>query len=197
MISGSVSAQTLTGVVLDGKGGAISGASVEVVTRNLVTVTTQTDDEGSFSLSGKITEQSRLTVRAQGFAPYERKLANDGVRHFTIILQPAPVTGDVTISVTRAETRLNETPASVVVLSRSELDSTAAQTIDDSLRQIAGFTLFRRSSSKTANPTTHGANLRGVSGSGASRAAVVFDGLLLNDVFGGWTYWSRVPQLAV
>jgi outer membrane receptor protein involved in Fe transport len=83
------------------------------------------------------------------------------------------------------------------VLSRDELNSTAAQTIDDSLRQIAGFTLFRRSSSKTANPTTHGANLRGVSGSGASRASVLFDGLSLNDAFGGWTYWSRVPQLGV
>ena len=103
----------------------------------------------------------------------------------------------MTVSITRTETRLSETPASVVVLSREQLDSAASQSIDDTLRQVAGFTLFRRSSSKTANPTTQGANLRGVSGSGASRAAVLFDGLSLNDAFGGWTYWSRVPQIAV
>jgi outer membrane receptor protein involved in Fe transport len=192
-----VSAQTLTGVVVDAKGAAISGAAVSLVNPKSADVGTVTNAEGNFSLSGRITPLSRLTVAARGFAPFARKVANDGVRDFTIVLQPSQVTADVTVSVTRTETRLNETPASIVVLSRSELNSTAAQTVDDSLRQIAGFTLFRRSSSKTANPTTHGANLRGVSGSGASRAAVVFDGLSLNDAFGGWTYWSRVPQVAV
>ena len=192
-----MSAQTLTGVVVDAKGAAISGAAVSLVNPKSADVGTVTNAEGNFSLSGRITPLSRLTVAARGFAPFARKVANDGVRDFTIVLQPSQVTADVTVSVTRTETRLNETPASIVVLSRSELNSTAAQTVDDSLRQIAGFTLFRRSSSKTANPTTHGANLRGVSGSGASRAAVVFDGLSLNDAFGGWTYWSRVPQVAV
>ena len=197
LIAGNLSAQTLTGVVVDGQGAAISGATVTLINRNSTSAKANADGEGAFSLSGRITEQSRLTVRANGFAPYQRKLSNDGVRHFTIILQPAPVTGDVSVSVTRTDTHLNETPASVVALSRNELNSTAAQTTDDALRQIAGFTLFRRSSSKIANPTTHGANLRGVSGSGASRTAVVFDGLSLNDAFGGWTYWSRVPQIAV
>jgi outer membrane receptor protein involved in Fe transport len=197
LIGGSVSAQTLTGVVVDGNGNAISGAEVTLIDPKSSAVNTVTDADGSFSLSGQITAGSRLTVSSRGFATFERKLENDGVRDFTVVLQPSRVTADVTVSVTRTETRLNETPASVVVLSRNQLDSTAAQTMDDSLRQVAGFTLFRRSSSKTANPTTHGANLRGVSGSGASRAAVMFDGLSLNDAFGGWTYWSRVPQIAV
>ncbi|MBA3334936.1 MAG: TonB-dependent receptor, partial [Acidobacteria bacterium] len=104
---------------------------------------------------------------------------------------------EVTVSVTRTESRLSETPASVVVLKREIIEQTAAQTVDDSLRQVAGFTLFRRSSSKTSNPTTQGANLRGISGSGAARTAVLFDGLSLNDAFGGWTYWTRVPKIAV
>ena len=97
LIGGSVSAQTLTGVVVDGNGAALSGATVALINRNLPAVRTNTDDEGNFALSGTISEQGRLTVRAQGFAPYERKLANDGVRHFTVILQPAQVTGDVTV----------------------------------------------------------------------------------------------------
>jgi outer membrane receptor protein involved in Fe transport len=69
--------------------------------------------------------------------------------------------------------------------------------LDDALRQVPGLTLFRRTSSRTANPTTQGINLRGIGGSGTSRAAVLFDGISLNDAFGGWTYWSRVPQIAV
>jgi outer membrane receptor protein involved in Fe transport len=189
--------QTLTGVVVDGKGAAIVGAAVSFRTTGRTDTRTRTDGEGRFTISGTILSSSRLSVRADGFANFDRPLANDGVRDFTIVLQPVGVTGDVTVSITRTETGLVETPASVVVLSRQLLDQTPAQTIDDSLRQIAGFSLFRRSSSKTSNPTTQGANLRGVSGSGAARTTVLFDGLSLNDSFGGWTYWSRVPTIAV
>ena len=190
-----VSGQTITGLVVDGTGAAVMGARVSL--EGTATVQTATDTEGRFSLSAPIADGVRLTVNAQGFAPFERELTNNGVRDFTIVLQPTPLAADVTVTITRTETRLGETAASIAVLSRDDLDTSASQTIDDALRQVAGFTLFRRSSSKTANPTTHGANLRGVSGSGASRAAVQFNGLSLNDAFGGWTYWSRVPQIAV
>ena len=57
--------------------------------------------------------------------------------------------------------------------------------------------LFRRSSSRVANPTTQGVTLRGVSGSGASRTLVLADGVPLNDPFGSWVYWNRIPQAAV
>ncbi len=197
IIPSAASAQSLTGFVVDGNGAPIEAASVVLFEGNFQRSKTETDGEGRFSLTGMTGMRGRLTVTAQGFAPFERDLKNDGVRDFTIVLRPSAVGADVTVSITRTETRLSETPASVVVLSREQLDASASQSIDDSLRQIAGFTLFRRSSSKTTNPTAQGANLRGVSGSGASRAAVLFDGLSLNDAFGGWTYWSRVPMIAV
>ena len=57
----------------------------------------------------------------------------------------------------------------------------------------SGFTLFRRSSSLVANPTTQGVSLRGTGSSGASRTLVLWDGIPLNDPFGGWVYWDRVP----
>jgi outer membrane receptor protein involved in Fe transport len=190
-----VSAQTITGVVVDATGAAIPNANVSLV--NSTTIQTTTNDEGRFSIAGTISDRTRLLINAKGFAPFERTLATDGVFDFTIVLQPTAVTEDVTVSITRDDAKLSETPASVVVLSRDTLDSTAAQTIDDSLRQVAGFTLFRAGSSKTTNPTTQGANLRGISGSGAARSAVLFDGLSLNDAFGGWTYWSRLPRVAI
>ncbi len=73
----------------------------------------------------------------------------------------------------------------------------AAGALDDALRSTPGFTLFRRSSSRVANPTTQGVTLRGVSGSGASRTLVLADGVPLNDPFGSWVYWNRIPQAAV
>ncbi|HEX7182648.1 MAG TPA: TonB-dependent receptor [Thermoanaerobaculia bacterium] len=115
---------------------------------------------------------------------------------------PAPeevpaVSEELTVTATRTEQRLGETAASVVVLSAEELAATAAPTVDDALRQVPGFSLFRRSGSRFANPTAQGVSLRGLGASGASRAVVLADGVPLNDPFGGWVYWGRVPRASL
>ncbi len=191
-------AQTISGIVTDAQNAAIPGAKVSLINKNKIVSETRTDAEGKFSFAEAISARQNFILRisTQNFDAFEKTLAELQFPA-TIVLSPENLRGDVTISITRTESRLSETPASVVVLDRETLETTAAQTVDDQLRQIAGFTLFRRSSSKTTNPTTQGANLRGLAGSGASRAAVLLDGLSLNDAFGGWTFWSRVPQTAV
>jgi outer membrane receptor protein involved in Fe transport len=65
--------------------------------------------------------------------------------------------------------------------------------LDDALSSVPGFTLFRRTSSLGANPTTQGVSLRGIAGSGASRALVTLDGVPQNDPFGGWVIWTGLP----
>src|ERR1043166_4620486 len=103
----------------------------------------------------------------------------------------------ITVTATRTQTRLADTPASVVVLDRAAIASSPSPTLDDALRQVPGFALFRRTGSRTANPTSQGVSLRGVGASGASRALVLDDGIPLNDPFGGWIYWGRVPRAAL
>lgn len=103
----------------------------------------------------------------------------------------------VTVTAERRSVRVSDTVASVSVVSHDDLRAAAAWTLDDALRQIPGFSLFRRSGSRTANPTAQGVSLRGVGPSGASRAAVLSDGIPLNDPFGGWVYWGRTPRLAI
>ncbi|HYC63060.1 MAG TPA: TonB-dependent receptor [Thermoanaerobaculia bacterium] len=115
-----------------------------------------------------------------------------------VLLLAQTVTSEtITVTATRTETRVADTPASVVVLSREALRTSAAPTLDDALRQVAGFTLFRRTGSRVANPTAQGVTLRGVGASGASRALVLDDGVPLNDPFGGWVYWGRVPRASL
>ena len=104
---------------------------------------------------------------------------------------------EVTVTATRTRARVAETASSVVVLNSEDLETTAAPAIDDALRQVPGFTLFRRSGSRTANPTSQGASLRAIGASGASRVLVLDDGIPLNDPFGGWVYWGRVPRAAL
>lgn len=197
LLSRAVGAQVMSGTVMDANGAPVAGAEVSLIVGCRAVENTTTDKSGRFRLTAAISFGSMLTVRASGFSETTVALRSDPTEPITITLSPAPVGADVTVSITRTDTRLSETPASVVVLGRETLDNAAAQSVDDALRQVAGFTLFRRSSSRTTNPTAQGANLRGVSGSGAARASVLFDGLSLNDAFGGWTYWSRVPLIAV
>ncbi len=110
---------------------------------------------------------------------------------------PASATDTITVTATRTERRLGDTAASVVVLDQRAIAASASPAIDDILRQVPGFSLFRRTSSPYANPTTQGVSLRGLASSGASRSVVIEDGVRLNDPFGSWVYWGRVPLAAV
>jgi len=103
----------------------------------------------------------------------------------------------VVVTATRTEQPIGEAPASVTVLSREDIRQGAGQSLDDLLRQVPGFSLFRRSSSLVSHPTTQGVSLRGIGPSGASRALVLLDGVPVNDPFGGWVYWDRIPLQSV
>jgi outer membrane cobalamin receptor len=94
-------------------------------------------------------------------------------------------------SITVTEHVYLETPTAVTLLTSEQLSDTPGVNLDDRLRHVPGFSLFRRNSSLIANPTTQGISLRGIGSSGASRTLVLFDGVPLNDPFGGWVYWTR------
>ncbi len=85
----------------------------------------------------------------------------------------------------------------MTILGAPEVQAVPGINLDDRLRQVPGFSLFRRSSGLTANPTTQGISLRGLGSTGASRTLVLWDGVPLNDPFGGWVYWTRVAPESV
>ncbi|MEW6210373.1 MAG: TonB-dependent receptor [Acidobacteriota bacterium] len=182
------------GTVTDKTGAAVIGAEV-AFTSGSFSVNQKTDVEGRFTLDVPSTA-GKITVRAQGFAPMSREWsAQDKALEF--VLEPDPISEEVIVTAARTEMRVSDTGASLVVLSGEDLSATAALTLDDALRQAVGFSLFRRSGSRTANPTSQGVSLRGVGASGASRAVVLSDSIPLNDPFGGWVYWDRIPREAI
>lgn len=84
------------------------------------------------------------------------------------------------------------------VVDRAALEAAPAQRVDEILRaRLPGFSLFRRSDSRLANPTAQGVSLRGIGPSGAGRSLVLLDGIPQNDPFGGWVNWSRLPAGAL
>ena len=185
------------GVVTDQAGAPISGAEVTFADKaSSVTRTTDSDGRFAFEAQG---DAAMLTIRARGFETASRvwNASDQDSSRMRISLAAERLSEQMTVTASRAETRVSDTAASVAVLSSEDLSTTAALTVDDSLRQIPGFSLFRRSGSRTANPTSQGVSLRGVGASGASRAVVLADGIPINDPFGGWVFWGRVPRQAI
>ena len=119
------------------------------------------------------------------------------------LAQPAPppqapsVQQSVTVTADRGLDGINDSATSVVVLPQQQLGNEPGLTLDDRLHQVAGFQLFRRTSSWTANPTSQGLSLRGLGSTAASRTLVVSDQVPLNDPFGGWIHWDEIPTLAI
>lgn len=98
------------------------------------------------------------------------------------------------VTASRAPQPPEHAASTVRTLDWQTLREVPALTLDGQLRSIPGFSLFRRSDSLSANPTAQGVSLRGLGPSGASRSLVLLDGVPLNDPFGGWVAWSKVPR---
>lgn len=81
-------------------------------------------------------------------------------------------------------------------ISRSALDGPALG-LDDTLKRVPGFGLFRRQASRAAHPTTQGVSLRGLGPNGAGRTLVLLDGIPQNDPFGGWVEWVHLHPAAI
>jgi len=186
------------GVVRDSTGAVVSSARVEVQAGGF-SASHNTDAQGNFVFESVPGNSGTLTVQAVGFGNLDQKwdAGAAGVARLEITLSAANVTQQVFVTASRTELRLSDVAVSSVALTSEDLNATPALTTDDKLRQIPGFTLFRRSGSRTANPTSQGVSLSGLGASGASRALVLEDGVPLTDPFGGWVYWGRVPQEGV
>ncbi|MCU0246931.1 MAG: TonB-dependent receptor [Bryobacter sp.] len=105
---------------------------------------------------------------------------------------PADEAEPVRTSITITEKVSAEAPGAVTRLGKERIAELPGVHLDDRLRLVPGFSLFRRTSSLVANPTTQGMSLRGIGSTGASRSLLLWDGVPLNSPFGGWIYWNRV-----
>ena len=193
-------AQELRGVVTDRSGAVIAKAQVLLrADGQQITRTTQAD--GSFVFTGVTATSGSLVVSASGFAT-STIAWQAGAGQLNVALVPAPVQQSLDVTATRTAilpTGVDDVEAQpdAANVSSTQLQQLGALATDDKLRNVAGFSLLRRSGSQTANPTSQGVSLRGLGASGASRALVLADGIPLNDPFGGWIYWARVPQTSL
>ncbi|HUK33808.1 MAG TPA: TonB-dependent receptor plug domain-containing protein, partial [Vicinamibacterales bacterium] len=188
----ALSGGLVSGVVQDSSGAVVAGASITARTPEGERMAVSGTD-GRFVVETLGTGSVTLVVRAQGFAEKTQQAEAAGSTNVTVVLEPAALREDVTVTAARTEQRLSDVSASVNVLRSDDIKQSAAVAVDDVLRQIPTFSLFTRSSSISSNPTSQGVSLRGIGPSGVSRTLVLLDGMPFNEPFGGWVYWTRVP----
>lgn len=73
-----------------------------------------------------------------------------------------------------------------VTIDADRIAASASARLENVLADVAGLQQFRRSDSRSANPTSQGISLRGIGGNASSRALLVLDGVPQADPFGGW-----------
>ena len=101
-------------------------------------------------------------------------------------LPPVPAAETVVV---RADRLARPSASDGVVIPRGIIGRAVPLRLDALIdRQAPSAGLFRRQDSAGANATIQGLSLRPIGPNGASRAAVVIDGVPQNDPFGGWVY---------
>jgi outer membrane receptor protein involved in Fe transport len=101
----------------------------------------------------------------------------------------APPAPDIVVTGRGLGSAAGEEVFSTRTIDRDRLAGSASGRLEDVLRDVPGFQLFRRSDARSANPTSQGATLRALGGNASSRVLLILDGVPQADPFGGWVSW--------
>lgn len=198
LLAGAAFAQTqVHGHVVDRTGSPVAG--IEIETGNHVRLAT-TDGTGAFTAELPAASGGQVMLRAVGLSldsgDVSVSTSNLG-QDIRLVVGPAVLKQEATVTATRTSVEVGPTAVTQYSLSAEDLNHYPALTLDESLRQHAGFELFRRSSSWVQNPTSQGVSLRGLGSTAASRTLVLANSAPLNDPVGGWLHWDELPPEAI
>ncbi len=164
----------LNGRVVDANGAAIAGATVSLrQSAGGVERTVTTDSEGSFSFADLTHGQYRISAGRVGFSDTTEEIVlTANTQAVELTLKPGTISEKVTVTATRAESLVSDTPVPVSVVEQGEIQRRALNTIGDVLRDLPGV--------NTANegPFQVRPRIRGLE---SNRVLVLVDGERLNN----------------
>ena len=181
---------TIRGTVTDAESRTpIVGARVAISAPERVAIT---NDRGAYVLRdvpagayvvrttaiGHAIDSGRVTVGAPGASTLDVALAEGS------LLLPG-----VVVSATRTPVAASKLAATVNVLTPEQVRQSPARESQDLLREVPAVELPRTSS--LVGGTAQIVSIRGVD---EGRTAVLFDGIPVNDAWGEWIDWGRVPK---
>jgi len=109
-----------------------------------------------------------------------------------VAAQAADAPGEIVVTGRGLDTAPAAPAYDVQTIDREQILSSASGRIEDVLGAVAGFQQFRRSDSRSANPSAQGATLRALGGNATSRALVLLDGVPLADPMFGYIPFGSI-----
>ena len=106
--------------------------------------------------------------------------------------EPSEIPTEIVVTGEGLEPALSTIVYSTTTIDREAIVSTGSGRLEDVLSNVAGFQQFRRSDSRSSNPTAQGVTLRALGGNATSRALVLLDGVPIADPFFGYIPLSAI-----
>ena len=169
--------------------GPVVGAHVAIRIPPRAAITGAT---GNYELRGVPAGQYEVTVTALGYEPARRSISVSSGQTTGLdvtLEQGSLMLSSVVTTATRLPTEANKVATTVNVLTSEQIVTSPARETQDMLREIPGVELPRTSS--LVGGTAQIVSIRGVD---EGRTAVLFDGFPINDAWGEWIDWGRVPK---
>jgi len=180
---------TLRGTVTTANHDAIANARVAIQSPSRVAVT---NVAGKYAIRDLPAGRYDVVVTAVGYEPLRRIVEISGGQTATLDAQlqaGSLMLSSVIVTATRTPTDASQVASTVNVLTTEHIQTSPARESQDLLREIPGVELPRTSS--LVGGTAQIVSIRGVD---EGRTAVLFDGIPVNDAWGEWIDWGRVPK---
>lgn len=138
-----------------------------------------------------------MTVRARmlaalSFLSIAAPLAAENPERLSEDEPPEPPAEEIIVTGRGLDPAVSTGIYATTTLERETIVSSPSGRIEDVLRNVAGFQQFRRSDSRSANPSAQGVTLRALGGNATSRALVLLDGVPIADPFFGYIPLSAI-----
>lgn len=167
----------------------LAGARVSIATPARVSIT---DEQGAYVLRELPAGSYVVIATATGRAPDSSRVtiaAGASVSLDLSLKQGSLLLSSVVVSATRTPVEASKLTSTVDVLTPEQVRQTPSREAQDMLREIPAVELPRTSS--LVGGTAQIVSIRGVD---EGRTAVLFDGIPVNDAWGEWIDWGRVPK---
>ena len=169
--------------------GPVIGARVAIAAPERVTIS---DQRGTFVLRNLPAGTYRVITTAIGRKPDTSSVAVAAGRPASLeisLKEGSLLLSSMIVSATRTPMEASKVASTVNVLSPEQIQQSPAREAQDMLREIPAVELPRTSS--LVGGTAQIVSIRGVD---EGRTGVLFDGVPINDAWGEWIDWGRVPK---
>jgi outer membrane receptor protein involved in Fe transport len=180
---------TIRGTVTTAAHAPLANASVQIAVPPRSAVT---GANGGYVLRDLPGGHYEVVVTALGYRPLRRSVDVSRGATVTVDVELEPgslLLSSVVTTATRTAEEASRVASTVNVLTAGQIRTTPARETQDLLREIPSVELPRTSS--LVGGSAQIVSIRGVD---EGRTAVLFDGIPVNDAWGEWIDWGRVPK---